>query len=126
MPEYGNMVQTLSTTPEPSEALIVEIKRLIDYNYKATRAAHPEWKLPEQWVFCTGPVTQAWDYEDCAKCHGDGKWVEYDADDEWEEVSCQECDGQGMIAVKLMDPPRWVMSFGWYVNVLEVVSGKQA
>ena len=118
MDEYGNMVQTFTGAPEVDDLLFKEMRRILSFNYEATRAAHPEWNLPDDWALVIGPVTRQWDYEDCSICHGDGQWSVYGEEGEYEgEHVCQPCDGKGMIAVRLSDPPRWVHSFGWHVVV---------
>lgn len=119
MPEYGNATRTELDTEKPTHDFLAGVKQILDFNYRATKALHPEWNLPEEWEFRVGPVAPAYEYGDCPACHGDGQWTEYDLEDDdvFELVTCEECDGMGMIAVRLMDPPQWVHQFGWYVEV---------
>ena len=119
MKEFGMAVEI--ELPDPvkvSDEMIATAKRMLAFNYLRTKDAHPEWELPPEWEFVIGPVHPAYDYEVCGACHGDGKWWEWEMenDDIGGEVACQECDGEGWVIVGLKDPPRWKHSFGWYVT----------
>lgn len=115
MKEYGFAVELTSAEPRPTPEEITQAGRMIAFNFWRTKVTHPEWGL-QTYEFVSGPSLEVWEYEDCATCHGDGRWWEYEMenDDVGAEASCEACDGNGRIPVRLADPPRWRHNFGWY------------
>lgn len=111
--EFGMAVELVTDAAVPTEDEMAAARKMVAFNFKMTREAHPDWGLT-YYEFVSGPAVQVWEYGECPQCHGDGSWEQHGQNGFEEMYSCPQCDGLGMVPTRLADPPRWKHPFGWY------------
>lgn len=103
--EYGMAIELIGDSPAPTPEEITQAGELVSFNFEMTRSEHPEYGL-DNYRFISGPSLDVWEIGDCPTCGGAG--VVMGPDD------CGDCEGEGQVAIGLLDPPKWRHSFGWY------------